>query len=109
MVFGLPGHKTDADTRRNEYTSLKKNVRQAHTPSLAETQRNNQMDETINQHFVKMSSPHLDLNVQRSSEELSTSSKFPIKMDVCVKIVPIAPKTKNKAEPTSYEPEHIAE
>lgn len=101
MVFGLPGHNIAAETRRNEYTSLKKNPSHTHTPSL-ETQRNDRMDEmqTINHHITKMSSPPLDSDFQRPSEEPSMSSSFPIKMDVCVRIVPLAPKTKNDASTT---------
>lgn len=99
MVFGLLGHKMATETRRNEYTSLKKNLRQTHTPSLAETQRNHRLDEI--QAIDQMSSPPLDFQFQKQSEELSISNKLPIKMDVCVKIVPIPLKTKNDAGPPS--------
>lgn len=92
-----------AETRRNEYTSLKKNVRQTHTPLLADSQQIKRLDDvqTTEQHLERMSSPPLDSTVQKSREEPSMSNKLPIKVDVSVKIVPkipkIDPKTKNNA------------
>lgn len=93
MVFGLSGHKVAAETQRSEYTSLKKNVRQAYTPSLVTSQRNDRLDQTTEE---TMSSPHLDLSIQKQSEEPSILNKLPIKVDVNVKIVPKnMSKTKN--------------
>lgn len=96
LVFGLSGHKMAAETRRNEYTSLKKNVRQANTPSLAISQRNDRMDEiqAKNQCVKRWSCPPLDLVVQKLNEEY-ISNKLPIKVDVSVKFVPKNSKTKN--------------
>lgn len=95
MVFGLSGHKVAAETIRNEYTSLKKNVRLAYTPSLVTSQRNDRSDQMQTTEET-MGSQHLDSVVQKQSEEPSISNKLPIKVDVNVKIVPAnVSKTKN--------------
>lgn len=99
MVFGLSGHKMAVETQRNEYTSLKKNVMQTNTPSLAKSQRNDRMDDiqATKQSIEKLSSPPLDLAVQKLNEEQYMSNKLPIKVDVSVKFVPKNSKTKNCA------------
>lgn len=92
MVFGLPGHTATVKAPRNEYNSLKKNVKQTNTPLLAQIQQNDRMNDT-----QKCSSP-LDSVVQKTSEEQNISSKLPIKLDVHISIVPKLTKTKNTAD-----------